>query len=263
MHAIVRLAIVCFAAIVVIAHGTTFATAQMPAFSGLWRSTGCEAWPGRPFAYRELTISGTTYRLDVTSFADDKCSIPTLRTRYEGQFVARNPSATIPGAWDVEFVIQRTLLTPYILNTADFLNSAPRGTCGNERWFVGIEQDLAATGGCSLIGLNLRGRPVEYDIGVVQANQLLLGRRPADGGLLSAPERRPTDFGPPLLRAGDASPVVVPDEDNILLPPVGGDQTSAAILIATGVALMVAGQCVRRRIAVRPRSPASPTATAP
>ncbi|MCS7055286.1 MAG: hypothetical protein NZM18_03815, partial [Thermoflexales bacterium] len=69
------------------------------------------------------------------------------------------------------------------------------------------------------------------------------------------PERRPTDFGPPLLRAGDASPVVVPDEDNILLPPVGGDQTSAAILIAIGAALMVAGQCVRRRIAVRPQSP--------
>ncbi len=207
--------------------------AQTPMFSGIWSSTECEPWPGRPFARRELTLTGADYRLDVTSFADNKCTIPTLRTRYEGQFIARRPSPALPGAWDVEFVIQRALLTPYVLNTADFLNGAPKGTCGSDRWFVGIEQDLAATSGCFLIGLNLRGRPVEYDIAMVQDNRIFLGQRPPDGGLLAMPERRPAAFGPPLLRTGEA---VI-----ILLPPVGSDHATAAILIAVGIGLLAAG----------------------
>lgn len=216
--------------------------AQTPMLDGIWSSTACEPWPGRPFARRELTLSGTDYRLDVISFADNRCTIPTLRTRYEGQFIARKPSPTLPGTWEVEFVIQRALLTPYILNTADFLNGAPRGTCGSDRWFVGIEQDLTATSGCLLIGLNLRGRPVEYDIATVQDNQLFLGQRPADGGLLFTPERRPTAFGPPLLRTGEVV---------ILLPPVGGDHAISAMLIVIGVSLLAAGWSWRRGIARR------------
>ncbi len=216
--------------------------AQTPMLSGIWSSTECEPWPGRPFARRELTLTGADYRLDVTSFADNKCTIPTLRTRYEGRFIARGPSPTIPGTWNVEFAIQRALLTPYVLNTADFLNSAPKGTCGSDRWFVGIEQDLAMTGGCFLIGLNLRGRPVEYDIATVQDNRLFLGQRPADGGLLFAPERRPTAFGPPLLRTGEVV---------ILLPPVGGDHAMSAMLIVIGVSLLAAGWGWQRGVASR------------
>lgn len=220
------------AIVTIVAAAPQPARAQPPLFSGIWSSTECEPWPGRPFARRELTLTGEAYRLDVTSFNDDRCTIPTLRTRYEGRFVARRPSPLIPEAWEVEFAIQRVLLTPYVLNTADFLNSALPGTCGAERWFVGIEQDLTATNGCALIGLNLRARPVEYDIATVQGNRLFLGQRPPDGNLLFAPERRPTTFGLPLLRTGDVV---------ILLPPVGGDYTLAAILIVVGIGLLVAG----------------------
>ncbi|MFC1466777.1 MAG: hypothetical protein ACFLMY_18205 [Candidatus Brachytrichaceae bacterium NZ_4S206] len=214
--------------------------AQTPMFSGIWSSTECEPWPGRPFARRELTIAGADYRLDVVSFADNKCTIPTLRTRYEGRFIVRGASPIIPETWNVEFAIRRALLTPYVLNTADFLNSAAKGTCGADKWFVGIEQDLAATGGCSLIGLNLRTRPVEYDIATVQSDRLFLGQRPPDGGLLFVPERRPTAFGPPLLRTGDVV---------ILLPPVGGDHALVAILIALGLGLLAAGWRWQQRIA--------------
>ncbi|GIV84011.1 MAG: hypothetical protein KatS3mg052_1018 [Candidatus Roseilinea sp.] len=118
--------------------------AQTPLFSGIWSSTECEPWPGRPFARRELTIAGADYQLDVTSFADNKCTIPTLRTRYEGRFIMRDLSPNIPETWEVEFAIRRALLTPYVLNTADFLNGAPKGTCGSRqvvrRHRAGLEQ---------------------------------------------------------------------------------------------------------------------------
>ncbi|MCS6846332.1 MAG: hypothetical protein RMN52_01290 [Anaerolineae bacterium] len=245
MHSVTRLlpALAIFTIIAATPHPAHAALrAQTPLFSGIWSSTECEPWPGRPFARRELTLAGADYRLDVISFADNKCTIPTLRTRYEGRFIVRGPSPRIPEAWDVEFAIRRALLTPYVLNTADFLNGAPKGSCGADKWFVGIEQDLAATGGCLLIGLNLRARPVEYDIATVQGNRLFLGQRPPDGGLLFAPERRPTAFGPPLLRSGDVV---------ILLPPVGGDYTLAIILVAMGIALLAVGASMAARCPVR------------
>ncbi len=225
---------------------------QAPLISGIWSSIECEPWPGRPFARRELTISGTGYRLDVVSFADVKCTIPTLRTRYEGQFIVRSPSPLMPETWEVEFIIRQALLTPYVLNTAEFLNSAPRGTCGLETWFVGIEQELASTGGCLSVGINLRQKLVEYDIATVQANRLFLGQRPPDGGFLSTPERRPTVFGPPLLRTGDVL---------ILLPPVGGDHSPAIALAVVGVVLLLGGLYLSRdRRTRRPATRASPPA---
>ena len=205
-------------------------TQQAPLFSGAWSSTECEPRPGAPFARRELIISGETYRLDLVSFADARCTIPTLRTRYEGRFVARNPSPVIPDAWEVEFTARQVLLTPYVLNTADFLNSAPKGTCGRESWFVGIEQELAATSGCPLIGVDLRRPFVEYDIATIQGDRLLLGQRPLDGGYLLAPGRRPVAFGPSLLRTGNVT---------ILLPEVGEDHLLAIFLIAAGILLLV------------------------
>jgi hypothetical protein len=203
---------------------------QAPLFSGAWSSTECEPRPGAPFAQRELTISGETYRLDLISFADARCTIPTLRARYEGRFAVRNPSSAIPEAWEVEFTARQVLLTPYVLNTADFLNSAPRGTCGREQWFVSLEQELAATSGCPLIGIDLRRPFVEYDIATIQGDRLLLGRRPPDGGYLFAPERRPIAFGPSLLRTGNVA---------ILLPEVGEDRSFAVFLIAAGILLLV------------------------
>jgi hypothetical protein len=222
-----------FVIIVVAPHSANGAPlGQVPLFSGIWSSTECEPRPGTLFARRELTISGAAYRLDLISFADAKCTIPTLRTRYEGRFVVRNPSSIIPETWDVEFIARQVLVTPYVLNTADFLNSAPKGTCGRERWFVGVEQELAVTLGCPLIGIDLRRPFVEYDIATVQGNRLFLGQRPPDGGSLFAPERRPTTFGPSLLRTGDVV---------ILLPPVGEDHSLAILLIAAGILLLVGG----------------------
>lgn len=187
---------------------------QTPLFSGVWSSTQCEPYPGGPFAQRQLTIAGRAFQLEVTSFADARCTIPTLRTCSEGTFIVRGPSPTLPETSNVEFAVQQVRLTPYVLNTAEFLNTTPPGTCGRERWFVGIEQELAATGGCPLIGIHLRRPLVEYDIASVQGNLLFLGQRPVGGGYLTSPALRPTAFGAPLARTGDVV---------ILLPPVGGD----------------------------------------
>lgn len=209
------LALLIFTTVAVASHPVRAAPLQQaPSFSGIWSSTQCEPRPGNPFAKRELAISGGTYQLDLTSFADSRCTIPTLRTRTEGAFVARAPSPTIPSTWNVEFVVRQVRLTPYVLGTAEFLNTAPKGTCGSQMWFVGIEQELAVTSGCPLLGIHLRRPFVEYDIATVQGNELFLGQRPPNGGYLTSPELRPITFGPPLTRTGDVA---------VLLPTVGSD----------------------------------------
>jgi hypothetical protein len=190
---------------------------QAPAFDGVWASTLCEPQPGGPFAKRLLTISGGAFVLEVTSFLDGQCIGPRLKTQLEGAFRVRAPSPTVPGAWDVEFTIRRAALTPYVTNMAEFLNSAQPGTCGVNTWSVGTEQDLAATHGCQLIGLDLRRPLVEYDIAKVEQNFLFLGQRPADGGFLNTPARRPTQFGPPLLRQPEAPTTpLLPDTGGVL-----------------------------------------------
>jgi len=88
--------------------------------------------------------------------------------------------------------------------TADF-NRLTRATCGLSTWRTHVPQSLAETGGCGPIGLTIMtGKTREYDILRINGGYLYLGERPVDGGLLSVPQRRPTTFGFPLIRAPQA-----------------------------------------------------------
>ena len=202
-----------------------------PNFGGVWASTQCELYPGGPFAKRELTIEGRTFTYIITAFNDGKCWIPSLRMRIEGTFVIRGSSVEAPTIYKIEFQWKQVSIRPEVTPTADFLNTARQGLCGSSAWSPGGEQDLAATKGCRLLGIDLSRANTEFDLGAVYGNQLLLGARPADGGTIFTPVRRPAALGPALTKVQDvadpvfapAPPAPPPPPPAIILPETGGN----------------------------------------
>jgi hypothetical protein len=194
------------------------APAQSASLNGVWTSVGCEARQGGPFAQRLLRLANGAYELDLTLFADGKCTIPTLALTYAGGYRLGGPSASVPGATDITFTILNASAAPLNTSSAELLNTAPPNTCGANPWNALVEQDLVPTNGCSVLGINLAGGRTQYDIEVIRDGQLYLGQGVGAGGNLNTPALRPTELGPPLTRQGEASSVV-------LLPESGADLT--------------------------------------
>ena len=201
-----------------------------PNFAGVWASNQCEPYPGGPFAKRELTIEGRAYTYIITAFNDGKCWIPSLRMRIEGTFVIRGSSVEAPTIYSIEFQWKQVFIRPEVTPTADYLNPARQGLCGNAGWSPGGEQDLSPTKGCRLLGIDLNHANTEFDIGAVYGSQLLLGARPADGGPLFNAARRPGALGLPLIKVQDvgeptfapAPPQPPPPPPSPILPETGG-----------------------------------------
>lgn len=198
-----------------------------PDFGGVWSSQGCEAYPGGPFVKREIVIDGGRFSQVITAYTDGACIMPTLRMRVEGTFVFKgiSPIVPTPGVYDVELRWEQVFLRPERTNEAEFLNTHRPGLCAGN-WSVGAEQDLAVTKGCRKLGINLSKPVVEYDITGRVGNVIYLGTRPADGGLLTHPSRRPTSFGLPLAKTNEVlDATFAPDPPAVaspLLPATGG-----------------------------------------
>ncbi len=215
-------------------QAATLAQNTGPNFGGVWASTGCEPYPGGPFAKRELTIEGREFIYIITAFNDAKCWIPSLRMRIQGAFVIRGSSVEAPTIYKIEFQWKQVSIRPEVTPTADFLNTARQGLCGSAGWSPGGEQDLAATKGCRLLGIDLSRANTEFDLGAVYGNQLLLGARPADGGSIFTPARRPVALGPALTKVQDVAdpvfapvpPAPPPPPPAIILPETGGNVTA-------------------------------------
>ena len=151
--------------------------------------------------------------------------------RIEGVFVIRGSSYEAPTIYNVEFQWKQVFIRPEVTPTADYLNTARPGLCGSAGWSPGGEQDLAPTKGCRLLGIDLGHANTEFDVGAVYGNQLLLGARPADGGSLFTPARRPIALGLALVRVQDvaeptfapAPPAPPPAPPSIILPETGGN----------------------------------------
>lgn len=216
------LALVCALATSALAVGRAHASppAQASAYNGTWASGGCEARAGAPFAQRLLQLSNGAYQLNLTLFSDGKCTIPTMAVTYAGSYRLGAPSAAVPGATDVAFTIANARLAPLNTASADLLNTAAPGTCGTGAWNALVEQDIVPSSGCGVLGINLRAGRVQYDIVAIQDGQLYLGQGVGAGGNLNSPALRPTTFGPPLTRQGDAGGIV-------LLPDSGADLSHA------------------------------------
>jgi hypothetical protein len=213
------------------AHAAAPSQTTGPNFAGVWVSAGCEPHPGGPYAKRELTIEARAYTYIITAFSDPKCWIPSLRMRIDGTITIRGSSVEAPTIYKLEFQWKTVTLRPEVTPMADFLNTSRQGLCGSAAWSPGGEQDLAATKGCRLLRIDLSRTNTEYDLGAVYDNQLLLGARPADGGTIFTPARRPTALGPALVRLQEvgaptfapAPPAPPPAPPTIILPETGGN----------------------------------------
>ena len=176
------------------------ATAQDVA--GRWVSVGCEATPGTSgpqHVKRNLRLTGDAWTVDLTVYADPGCNEPTLGVRVEGPYLLGPLSAAVPGATEALFVEAAVHVTPHSSAAADLLNGTPAGTCGTERWALGVQQSLGKTG-CEL--LDVRTPSAEYELVKREGDRLFLGARPAASSDLNAPERRPTTLNAPLTLAG-------------------------------------------------------------
>jgi hypothetical protein len=203
---------------------------------GRWVSVQCEARPNAQYVKRDFKLAKTQWELDQLIYADAACTQPTLNFHVEGSYVLGNPSTVLPGATEAEFTLATVKLTPRVQATADFLNTAPAGTCGAARWELGVEQDLGPTKGCALFGLDLTNPIVEYDVVKVEGKQLFFGARPQDGGFLNTPERRPTSFAEPLARQAAAPP-----QGPKTLPATGAGSSSSMLVVGIAHLLILFG----------------------
>lgn len=205
-------------------------TARMPQqtspnFAGVWISEQCEQRPGGPFAKRRFLLINNTFSMRVTAYNDAKCSIPSLTMRVEGTFSLFGDSYAAPGVYPINLMWKQVFLRPEVTQSAEFLNSSWPGLCGSLQWSVGGEQDVTPTNGCRLLAIDLRQAITEFDIVGVSGNHLYMGLRPADGGQIYSPVRRPTVFSVPLVKFQDVpDPIYAPGTTlPPLLPVTGGD----------------------------------------
>lgn len=180
---------------------------------GKWVSTTCEVRPapnnGKLYVKREYDIKDSTWTGTLTFFADDKCEAATVVAVAEGPYkVADKESEKVVGTTEAEFTLGTMKLTPKAQGIVDFLKSAPAGTCGDAAtWAVDATQDVTATKGCSVLGVDLQNCGVEYELVKIENEQLLFGARPPDGSGACSDAKRPTteSFQPPLEKSSSGN----------------------------------------------------------
>ncbi len=175
--------------------------------NGTWESIACELRPQAgqdgivPWYLKRSIVFGPG-RIDAhfTTFADAQCSAPLLELKFGGDVNVLGPSGVAPGAKEVDLIVNDYLtVTPQMEGFAGFLNSSEPGTCGDDAWDVGAEQDVFKTG-CSVMGVAANTPTTEYEVLHVSAGHLYFGARPVDGQPLAQPDARPTALQMPLKR---------------------------------------------------------------
>jgi LPXTG-motif cell wall-anchored protein len=233
--------------------GTASAQSSSPDLTGQWVSKGCETGGNNQFFTRDFRFNQANWSLTFVNYADSACTQSTLTFYVEGTYTVGGASASVPDGLEADFVFQEAKLTPHNQATADFLNSAEANTCGAETWQPDLQQSVAATDGCSVIGLSL---PLtEYDLIKVENDELYFGARPTDGSFLDSLDKRPTSFAPPLVRAAaapapatqPAAAAPAPATQPTALPQTGGDLPNVGgLLVGLAILLILAGGALRR-----------------
>jgi hypothetical protein len=194
-HRSALLALLTFVATV----GRAGAAPATPAdVAGHWVSVGCETTAGRDgpqYVERDLRLTESTWRVDLSVYTGEGCSERSLEVRVEGPFLLGLESEAVPGATEALFVEAEVRITPRSEEAVALLSATPAGTCGAERWELDEPQSVRATG-CEPLGV--RPPSAEYDLVKREGDRLFLGARPPAGSDLNAPERRPTALNDPL-----------------------------------------------------------------
>jgi hypothetical protein len=160
--------------------------------SGKWKSEGAEDMGNGAFATREFTLTGKTWELVFTIWADKDLKMPLVAMNFSGPWKETGDSKGVPGAREATFEFNKKAIT---LKAKDAAKGFGMDACGLE---VGKAKDVSKSG-CSFVApVEKYGK--EFDLIKRDGDKLFFGARPADGNMGSE-DKRPTNLGAALVRA--------------------------------------------------------------
>ena len=184
------------------------AQADVATLDGDWVSQACEVRPQQGpdgsvtewWLTRKIEMRNGRIAAEFTTYAGPGCGFALQRLDFAGTVEEVGASAVVNGAIEANLTIDEYVrFTPLAQGFADFMNSAPSGSCGAAEWQVGQTQDVLE-GGCALLGLNPNEPTIEYEVLALLGDQLFFGARPVDGSFITSPDKRPSALLVPLSR---------------------------------------------------------------
>lgn len=175
-----------------------------PVIWGDWVSTRCEIRPLDVYLLRHFTFhEDHRWVGEHKFFSDPFCTYPKFVITASGHFTLLGPSEVMKGVSDIDFQIERALLTA--LDQRVITEMRLPGVCGLGEWKVNVPKELAMTNGCVSLGVFIPS--VRFDVVKVEMDYqgswlLFLGQ--ADTNNLPADER-PTAFQLPMVKCGEKS----------------------------------------------------------
>lgn len=178
---------------------------------GSWASIACEVRPqanpdgsiGEWWLTREVTFKDNRIDATFTTYAGPGCGFALQELSFAGRVDVLGDSDVMAGAKEADLTIDEFVtITPLAQGFADFLNSAPEGTCGSEPWEVGKTVDILPIG-CSMLGVQPNTPTVEYEVLAVDGDHVYFGARRVDGSFLTTPDFRPKALLVPAKRVSN------------------------------------------------------------
>jgi kynurenine formamidase len=184
-----------FLMILVSCVGLLTTCSGQPSLSGNWISAAIEKNANGSFSIRKFLIKKESWEIAYSVYADSSDHQPVFLFRAVGNYSIEERSKSVVNAYNAVFRFSKKYIT---LNTKDtsLIRKFGLGSCG---LVYNTEKDITETG-CAYLA-SKAACAQEYDLVSVQNEQLLLGARPASGGMCDV-QKRPGMLGLPLKKYG-------------------------------------------------------------
>lgn len=166
---------------------------------GSYASIACEVRPqpgqdgrmGEWWLTRDVTLREDKIEAVFITYAGPGCDFPLQELHFGGDVEIVGPSTVIEGAYEADLTIADYVrIKPLAQGFADFMNSAPEGSCLSAEWEVGTAREILQDG-CQMLGVQPNTPTIEYEILAVQGDMIYFGARPTDGTFITSPDKRP------------------------------------------------------------------------
>ncbi len=158
---------------------------------GTWASVSCTNFgtASMPFYGRlSFNYQRATFTITGTFYADAACSTALMRTEKSGPLQVVGPSASVAGAYEVNYPTSRLMLTPLSPMMVDAFNAMQCG--GRAGWTLNMAGDVTQAG-CPMLGVQGTSTCAgEQDLNQISGSNLTFGDR--SGNLC---QMRPTRLG--------------------------------------------------------------------
>ncbi|XP_048525818.1 protein APCDD1-like [Dendroctonus ponderosae] len=181
-----------------------------PYIWGDWVSSRCETRPGgnlhltRKFSFNS---DDSSWIGEHHFHSDPLCKVAKFTATASGNFNLQTVNKDHRGFSEIDFQIERTMLTVFEQQMMDFIDGTAH--CGVGEWKINVSKELSLTGGCNQLGIVLPS--VQLDVVKVEMDYsgsclMFLGQVETDFSMDSnGNSERPTAFQLPLSRCGGGS----------------------------------------------------------